>query len=263
MTSDGAGIMDDSGFSTAFGAGTDTAPPRDLGLPAAPRRPGPTLDRRWGFAAAVVLVGHASFLTAVGLNRGPEVAKREILPAILYLDLTPITPVRRESPAAHRTPPAKVARQVAAPTPPPAFTSRPALEPPPQVEPLPAPPPVAARPAAAAPAAQATPAAPPAAGQTSTPSPEFQRKVLAALERVRRYPPAARARREEGTVVVSFTMNRQGRVLSAAVQQGSGSPTLDRAALETVRRAALPPVPAEFADPLRLILPVEFSVGGR
>ena len=130
--------------------------------------------------------------------------------------------------------------------------------PPPSVTPLPVP---AAAPAAPAPAVEVAHPAPTAGPPArATPSPEFQRRVLAALEKVRRYPPAARARREDGVVVLTFTMNRAGKVLGASVKTSSGSPTLDRAALETVRRASLPRVPDEFADPLRLVVPVEFSL---
>jgi protein TonB len=51
--------------------------------------------------------------------------------------------------------------------------------------------------------------------------------------------------RDRGEVLVSFTVSRSGSVSGVRVARGSGSPVLDRAALETVQRAApFPPIPA-------------------
>lgn len=83
--------------------------------------------------------------------------------------------------------------------------------------------------------------------------------LMAHLEKHRRYPAAARARREQGTVYVRFRMNRAGQVLWLRIDQSSGSTTLDRAALDTFRRAQpLPAIPDDKADELEIALPVEF-----
>lgn len=265
-----AAAMDDTGFRTDFGGATalpsPDAPVRGPSLaPAAPPAPGPR--RRigphgiWGGAVAFALLAHAGFFAVTALNRVETRLVEALPPVQVYLDLTPRPAPRRTAPAA--SPKAESAPRPEAPPPPRPlpFTPRPSqavAPPPPSVTPLPV---QAAAPPTPAPAAQAAapaPAAEPAARSTS--SPEFQRRVLAALEKVRRYPPAARARREEGVVVLSFTMNRAGKATGVSVQTSSGSPTLDRAAMETVRRASLPRVPDEFADPLRLTVPVEFSL---
>jgi len=103
--------------------------------------------------------------------------------------------------------------------------------------------------------------APPARQASSNISATWEAQLLAHLEKYRRYPAAARARREQGVVHVRFRMSREGRLLSAEVLRSSGSTALDRAALDTVRRAQpLPAIPPEKPDPLELSVPVEFFV---
>ncbi|WP_235654768.1 energy transducer TonB family protein [Sphingobium yanoikuyae] len=101
--------------------------------------------------------------------------------------------------------------------------------------------------------------APPATRASSDADASWEALLLAHLEKYRRFPAAARARREEGIAFVTFRMNRAGRVLSAIIGRSSGSVFLDRAALETIRRAQpLPAIPKEKADELELSVPVEF-----
>lgn len=69
--------------------------------------------------------------------------------------------------------------------------------------------------------------------------------VYAKLRRSLRYPSEARRKRIRGEVHVRFTVSRSGNVGSVQVARSSGSPLLDNAALETVRRAApFPAIPA-------------------
>lgn len=67
-------------------------------------------------------------------------------------------------------------------------------------------------------------------------------KILARLRRALRYPREARRERLRGEVRVAFTVSRNGAVGAIRVVRSSGSPILDQAAVETVRRAA--PFPA-------------------
>lgn len=70
-------------------------------------------------------------------------------------------------------------------------------------------------------------------------------KVYAKLRRSLRYPSEARRKRIRGEVHVSFTVSRSGGVGGVRLARSSGSPVLDNAALETVRRAApFPEIPA-------------------
>lgn len=104
----------------------------------------------------------------------------------------------------------------------------------------------------AAPAMDAAPAprlAAPTAGSSSsrsmTPA-NWRSRLMAHLNRHKRYPGDARARGEQGRPRVAFTIDRGGRVLSARLVGGSGSASLDAEAVAMVRRAS--PVPAPPPD---------------
>ncbi|MFT4025635.1 MAG: TonB family protein [Novosphingobium sp.] len=144
----------------------------------------------------------------------------------------------------------------AVPPPPDLVVPRPAPGPPP---PPPQPAPAAAAdpvPVTTAPKALPAPAGPRAASEAAT---TWEARLLAHLEKYRRYPPGARDRREQGVAHVRFRMNRAGGVLAVALIRSSGSAQLDRAALDTIRRAApLPTIPEDKPDPLELSIPVEF-----
>ena len=60
-------------------------------------------------------------------------------------------------------------------------------------------------------------------------------------------------------------MDRQGRVLSAVLERGSGDAALDREAVALLGRAQpLPKPPPEITgDPISLSVPVEFFMGRR
>ncbi len=106
--------------------------------------------------------------------------------------------------------------------------------------------------------------APPAARAASDTEASWEAMLLLHLEKFRRYPAPSRARREQGVAYVRFTMNRAGQVLSSEIQRSSGSSALDRAALDTLRRAQpLPPIPADRPETLELSVPVEFFVRTR
>ncbi|WP_082752556.1 TonB family protein [Janthinobacterium sp. B9-8] len=108
----------------------------------------------------------------------------------------------------------------------------------------------------------AAPAAPPASQQqASGGSNSWEGKVLARLERFRRYPTAARMRGFEGVVYLRILINREGQVLSAKLERSSGVPALDKAAMEALNRAApLPRIPADRPEELELLVPFEFFI---
>jgi protein TonB len=107
-------------------------------------------------------------------------------------------------------------------------------------------------------------AAPAAARLSSDASQSWEARLLAHLERYRRFPARARAARQQGTVQIRFRMNRAGSVLSASVLRGSGFTTLDQAALDTLKRAQpLPTIPKDRPDEIELTIPVEFYLSAR
>ena len=70
-------------------------------------------------------------------------------------------------------------------------------------------------------------------------------KVVAKLRRSLRYPREAKRERLRGETHVAFTVAQGGSVSGIRVVKSSGSPVLDRAAVETVQRAApFPAIPA-------------------
>ncbi|WP_082610079.1 energy transducer TonB [Bosea sp. Root381] len=109
--------------------------------------------------------------------------------------------------------------------------------------------------------AQAAPnAAAPTHGASSAPSvspASWRGTLLAHLNRYKRFPSGA----NPGTVQVAFSIDRSGRVLSARLLSGSGSPALDEEAVAMIRRAS--PVPAPPAGlgggTIALAVPVRFS----
>jgi protein TonB len=82
---------------------------------------------------------------------------------------------------------------------------------------------------------------------------------MAHLERRKRYPAAARKRREEGTVLVRFAIDGGGNVLSAGLVRSSGHAELDKAVLALVRRASPVPPPPTGA-PRQITAPVRFTI---
>lgn len=138
------------------------------------------------------------------------------------------------------------------------------------VEPLTAPPPdpqveVASQ-SVPAPETTAPPSRPaPPAASAATTARTWEGLLLAHLEQRKRYPAEARARRLQGVAYVRFSMDRQGRVLSAELERSSGHPALDREVVALLRRAQpLPKPPPEIAgDPVSLSVPIEFFMRGR
>jgi len=87
--------------------------------------------------------------------------------------------------------------------------------------------------------------------------------LVGVLERKKRYPTAAHARREQGTVQVAFTIDRQGHVIDSHIVSSSGAPELDEEALALLKRAQpFPPLPAKAGggDRVNLTVPIRFSL---
>jgi len=95
--------------------------------------------------------------------------------------------------------------------------------------------------------------------QSSEAPARWQARLLAHLERRKRYPEAARSRREEGTASVRFRIDGSGNVLSASISRSSGHSDLDAAVLDMVRRAS--PVPAPPPGVNRtIVVPIRFDL---
>lgn len=87
-------------------------------------------------------------------------------------------------------------------------------------------------------------------------------KLKAWLNQHKKYPVAAKKEKQQGTVTVTFTIDRNGRLLASRVEKSSGNGVLDNAALELLRRASpMPRIPDTMPQAqLVVTLPVEYSL---
>lgn len=218
--------------------------------------------RLWTSGLVAALAGHGLVMAMLILGKTlappPEAANAAIL-----LELPPLpAPLAPEpameppqEPKPQVKPKPKVVRKAVAATPltvpvPASSPERPSTEPAAEASP---PPPSAAAAANPVPA-PVRPAPDPRA------LPSWQSRLLAHLERNKRYPESARLRGLRGVVVVAFAMDRHGMVTGRSVKNSAGHDILDRAALEMLERAQpLPSPPPEIeGDPIHLVVPVRF-----
>ena len=89
----------------------------------------------------------------------------------------------------------------------------------------------------------------------------WRTKVLALIEKNKRYPEAARPR--QGTAHVSFSIDRKGMIANARVIESSGASALDEEAIALLKRAEpFPPPPAAFPGDSVVVkrLPIRFTI---
>ena len=240
-------------------------------------RPGPAALRR---ACGLSLALHAAAVVALGLLVVQSVTSQQAVVAEVELVLLTDAPAPAAPPAVEALPAA-----LPDPAPPPATPPEPnppPAAPPPEPQaaavlsvPAPAPPvprehprrppgqalvrplsrAVEPRPAAIvqeSSAAPATAAMPPAVSAVPAPappersSPSWLAGVSAWLLAHRSYPEIAKRLRQQGTVVVHFVVDREGRVLEVTLVHGSGTEALDQAAQELLRNARLPAFPPDM-----------------
>lgn len=97
-------------------------------------------------------------------------------------------------------------------------------------------------------------------GGTPGATADYFSHIRAWLERHKRYPRRAQLRRQEGTVMLRFVMNPEGRVLSYRIERSSGHRLLDEEVREMIERASpLPAMPDGMQQArLELVVPVSF-----
>jgi periplasmic protein TonB len=100
-------------------------------------------------------------------------------------------------------------------------------------------------------------------GPIEGPGDDYLDRLRRWLNRYKQYPQAAEQRKEEGRLVVSFTILHDGTVLDPRIERSSGFPLLDEAALRMLRDASpVPPLPATYrAERVGIDLPVDFTIG--
>jgi protein TonB len=255
---------------------------------------------RWSGAFGLALACHAAVVTVVASWRhgesagatlpaitidlapvlqAPQQATADVAPGPIQQALQPKPPEPDPTPAVEPEPepePVAESEPVAQPEPPPTPADAVALpiEPPtvvetpkrPEPETLRKPKPrkrtsrrttASPRPQADAPAI-AAPA--PGFGNAGSNVATWQSRVAAHLNRHKHYPPAAQAKGETGTVVLAFSIDRDGNVVSASLGRSCGSAALDGEATALARRASPvpPPPPGLGGSRLRLSVPIRF-----
>lgn len=114
------------------------------------------------------------------------------------------------------------------------------------------------------PAAKPAPSAPPAPPSNALPN--WQSDLLRHLSKYKKYPEDARRRGMQGVARLRFVVDAQGNVLSYSIASSSGSPSLDRATTEMIRRAQpLPKPPAETLNngTIEILAPFVYSLDKR
>lgn len=86
--------------------------------------------------------------------------------------------------------------------------------------------------------------------------------VAALIDAQKDYPGEVKKEKQEGTVIVAFSINRKGELLSSAIQKSSGYALLDKAALATLERSTpFPPIPKSISrDILKIAVPIDYTL---
>ncbi|MGV6396842.1 energy transducer TonB [Pseudomonas caspiana] len=109
-----------------------------------------------------------------------------------------------------------------------------------------------------------TPPSPPSPPSNALPS--WQGDLLRHLAKYKKYPEDARRRGMQGVSRLRFVVDAEGNVVSYSIASSSGSPALDRATMEMIRRAQpLPKPPAESLNngTIEILAPFVYSLDKR
>jgi protein TonB len=90
----------------------------------------------------------------------------------------------------------------------------------------------------------------------------WESSLVRHLQRYKRYPSEALSRSEEGIVLLSFSIDRDGHVLARRIARSSGYADLDSEVMDMIMRAEpLPAFPANMSQAqLDLTIPIRFSM---
>jgi periplasmic protein TonB len=108
------------------------------------------------------------------------------------------------------------------------------------------------------------PAPPPApAAHSEDKQLDFQARLMAHLNSLKRYPADARRQGKMGVVMVRFRIDRQGRMLAYRIEQGSGHAILDEETTRLMQRADPFPAPPDSVPgaELEFVVPVQYRLG--
>jgi periplasmic protein TonB len=217
---------------------------------------------RWAIAAAIVIGVHAGALIyllavhepdVVGSNMDVvtvELAPIDSTPDAVEQDVAPAPETMLESAPLPDAPQPKPQEEMKVERPPdeaPAEVPLPVEKPPETVQNSPPPAPVTAQ---------------RVKGGAPKVEPSWQTNLMRQLQRSKRYPASTQAHKEEGVVLLSFSLDRNGHVLAHSIARSSGHADLDNEVLEMIMRAEpLPPFPESMPQArIDLTVPIRFSL---
>jgi protein TonB len=181
---------------------------------------------RWLVCGAVVLCAHAGIVAALIDWRTP-VEDEEVGTDAIFVEYQPEQVQTDPTPQ----PVEKIEQQE---EPPPVQQSEAMLPPPPET-----PPPEAPR--------EETPVVVPRPQQARAQTATWRTQVASLIEHNKRFPSQARDRDEQGSVLVGFSVDRDGHLLSSRIVKSSGSAVLDAETLALLHRSQpFPPPPPEL-----------------
>jgi len=191
---------------------------------------------RWVLAAAVVLAVHAALIAAYLVSYQPAVTVGDDAPLISIDIIAPEIDQVEQAKVDKPTPPQDTVTEAVIPE----------EKPPEKIEDTAPAPRTTVRTLASAPRID----------------PSWQSLLIKRLQQYKRYPNAARERNEQGVVLLAFSLDRDGHVLSRHIVSGSGYSELDAEVLALIERAQpLPPFPPSMGEaPLDLTVPIRFSL---
>jgi protein TonB len=216
---------------------------------------------RWSFAGAVVLGIHAALISGYLLWHPPEqigddntAVTVELAPidSTADVDQSDVTPAPEETveqkvepdvqtqpdePKVEEPPPPEITTDVAPPE----------EKPPEKIE-------------------EKKPPAPQTAARVKGGAPRvvssWQTGLVRHLQQFKRYPSEAQSHGDEGVVLLGFSVDRAGHLLSRHIVHSSGHADLDEEVMSMIDRAQpLPPFPPSMTEPtLDLTVPIRFSL---
>lgn len=240
---------------------------------------------RYSGSLLLVLAVHA--IAVIVALRWPASQAIELPPAAMMVELAPLPEPAPPPPPQVVQPPQPPAPEEEVPLPDLVEAPKPEIAVPKKVEkpkPKPQPPkpqkkpeppqekpaaekPVDTPPTTAPPEKSAAPPAPPSPpSPPSTALPSWQSDLLRHLSKYKKYPEDARRRSMQGVARLRFVVDAEGNVLSYSIASTSGSPALDRATMEMIRRAQpLPKPPAETLNngTIEILAPFVYSLDKR
>ena len=104
-----------------------------------------------------------------------------------------------------------------------------------------------------------SPAALPAAPQPAVKTSDVASKLIALVERKKRYPKSARRSGTEGVLEITFSLSPAGKILKASVSKGSGFSVLD-AAGDVLASALIGESVGETGRAMKITVPLRYSL---